>query len=197
MTSAFLAHPLPIRFPSRSPVSHVRPVCSTSPSSWQRAASAAAAAALAAALLTTPTLAADVDVRPQLKISGGSASTSGGSSGARSVIKTVTRGVTLENADFSNSDFDGVSFQQSILRQANFSNSILHNASFFDADLTGANFTNADMTGANVRSLTSVSAEPYFVPLFRTCSDNRLFVPLLVSCFYYTDTARVDQLAPG
>lgn len=91
------------------------------------------------------------DVRPQLKVSGGSASTTGGeTSTRRSVTKTVTRGITLENADFSNGDFEGVSFQQSILRQANFSNSILRNASFFDADLTGANFTNADLSNTNV-----------------------------------------------
>lgn len=91
------------------------------------------------------------DIRPQLKVSGGSASTSAGSSSAtRSVVKTVTRGMTLENADFSNSDFEGVSFQQSILRQADFSNAILRNASFFDADLSGAKFVNADMSSANV-----------------------------------------------
>ena len=93
----------------------------------------------------------EADVRPQLKISGGSASTSGGArSSARSVVKTVTRGVTLENADFSNADYEGISFQQSILRQADFSNSNLRNASFFDADLTGAKFINADITNVNV-----------------------------------------------
>lgn len=91
------------------------------------------------------------DVRPQLKVSGGSASTTGGEkSTRRSVTKTVTRGITLENADFSNGDFEGVSFQQSILRQANFSNSNLRNASFFDADLTGANFANTDLSNTNV-----------------------------------------------
>lgn len=91
------------------------------------------------------------DWRTQLKISGGSASTSGGSSSsARSVTKTVTRGVNLENAYFANTDFEGVSFQQSMLRQADFSNCVLRNASFFDADLTGAKFTNADMTNVNV-----------------------------------------------
>lgn len=91
-------------------------------------------------------------MRPQLKVSGGSASTSSGSSGARTVVKTVTRGVTLEGADFSNQDFEGVSFQQSILRQADFSNSNLKNASFFDADVSGAKFVNADLQGANVSS---------------------------------------------
>lgn len=90
-----------------------------------------------------------IDVRPQLKVSGGSASTSAGAKGARTVVKTVTRGVNLEGADFSGQDFEGVSFQQSILRQADFSGSSLLNASFFDADLSGANFRGADLRGCN------------------------------------------------
>ncbi|CAN8063096.1 unnamed protein product [Agarophyton chilense] len=88
-------------------------------------------------------------VRPLLKVPGGSASTSAGVSGTRSVVKTVTRGVNLEGADFSNQDFEGVSFQQSILRQANFRYCNLRNASFFDADVSGANFSNSDLRGAN------------------------------------------------
>lgn len=108
------------------------------------------ATAAATLLALSPALAEDVDLRPQLKVSGGSASTSGGTKGARTVTKTVTRGVNLEGADFSNQNFEGVSFQQSILRQANFSGSVLLNASFFDADLSGANFTGADLRGCNV-----------------------------------------------
>lgn len=147
-TPAFiLSTPLrpPSRRPSRAPV-HCRPTCTARPT--RRAALAGTAAA--AFLLCAPALAADeVDLRPQLKVSGGSASTSGGSS-TRTVIKTVTRGVNLEGADFSNQAFDGISFQQSILRQADFSGSSLRDASFFDADLSGANFKGADLSGCNV-----------------------------------------------
>lgn len=102
------------------------------------------------ATTTTNSLALDTDVRPLLKVPGGSASTSAGISGQRTVVKTVTRGVNLEGADFSDQDFEGISFQQSILRQADFSNCNLRNASFFDADVSGAKFTNADLRGANV-----------------------------------------------
>ncbi|KAI0564489.1 hypothetical protein FGB62_25g612 [Gracilaria domingensis] len=130
--------------------------CSTKSPAWRQALTTAAAVAL---ISTTAahSLAADTDVRPQLKVPGGSASTSAGVAGARSVIKTVTRGVNLEGADFSNQDFEGVSFQQSILRQANFSNCNLRNASFFDADVSGANFSNADLRGVNVSNNRSES----------------------------------------
>ena len=130
------------------------PVCQsvTNSPKWQTALTTAAAVALITLSSTCALGADDVDVRPQLKVSGGSASPSAGSSGARTVVKTVTRGVTLEGADFSNQNFEGVSFQQSILRQADFSNCNLQNASFFDADVTGAKFTNADLRGANVCS---------------------------------------------
>lgn len=116
---------------------------------WQKSLATAAAIALVAAS-NFSVFAADVDIRPRLKVSGGSASTSAGRGGTRTVVKTVTRGVTLERADFSDQDFEGVSFQQSILRQADFTNCNLRNASFFDADLTGAIFVNADLSGANV-----------------------------------------------
>lgn len=108
---------------------------------------ALAAAAAAALLAVSPVLAADTDVRPQLKVFGGSASTS---SGKRAVVKTLTRGVNLEGANFSEQDFEGVSFQQSILRQADFTRASLMNASFFDADLSGAKFRDADLRGVNV-----------------------------------------------
>lgn len=107
--------------------------------------------ALSAAAALLPALPAiadpDEDIRTQLKVSGGSASTS--ATKAKSVIKTVTRGVVLEGADFSGQSYEGISFQQSILRQADFSGASLRDASFFDADLTGANFRGADLRGVN------------------------------------------------
>ncbi len=89
------------------------------------------------------------DLRPQLKVTGGSASTS--ATKEKTVVKTVTRGVNLEGADFSGQSFEGVSFQQSILRQADFTGCKLRDASFFDADLSGAKFNGADLRGVNVR----------------------------------------------
>lgn len=65
-------------------------------------------------------------------------------------VKTITRGVTLDNSDFSNSDLSGVSFQQSLIRNGKFIGTKLKAASFFDADLTGADFTGADMTQCNL-----------------------------------------------
>lgn len=82
------------------------------------------------------------------KVAGGSASTNGKGS-MRSVIKNLTRGVNLEGADFSKGEYEGVSFQQSILRQANFSGSMLSSASFFDADLSGADLSGANLSLAN------------------------------------------------
>lgn len=125
----------------------VTPSCRLASPSRRRILSAGAALALLAA---TPSLADDADLRPKLKVSGGSASTSGGASGAKTVVKTVTRGVNLEGADFSGGSFEGVSFQQSILRQADFSGAQLRDASFFDADLSGAKFRGADLRGVNV-----------------------------------------------
>lgn len=121
------------------------PTCSATGPTRRSALAAAAAVALLAAI---PALADDVDLRPKLKVSGGSASTSAGAQ-TRTVIKTVTRGVNLEGADFSDQAFEGVSFQQSILRQADFSGAHLRDASFFDADLSGANFRGADLRGVN------------------------------------------------
>lgn len=86
----------------------------------------------------------------------------GASSGANAKITTggastlqsgrtiaITRGVNLDNADFSNQNLKGVAFQQSIVRDANFKNSNLIGASFFDATVDGSNFENADLTNAN------------------------------------------------
>lgn len=122
-------------------------------------AGTAATFAVVCALTSLPLCAEDASVAgSRLRVSGGSASTGGSS--VRSVIKTVTRGVNLEGADFSSATFEGVSFQQSILRQANFANSSLRFASFFDADLSGANLSGSDLTGANfeLANLRSVDA---------------------------------------
>ena len=74
----------------------------------------------------------------------------GASTLQKGIAKTITRGVNLDNSDFSNQDLSGVAFQQSIVRDTNFKNSKLRGASFFDATLDGSNFENADLTLANV-----------------------------------------------
>ena len=62
----------------------------------------------------------------------------------------ITRGVNLDNSDFSKQNLKGVAFQQSIVRDSNFQGSNLVGASFFDATLDGSNFQDADMSLANV-----------------------------------------------
>ena len=63
---------------------------------------------------------------------------------------TITRGVNLDQSDFSNQNLKGVAFQQSIVRNANFKGTNLFGASFFDATLDGSNFEGADMTQVNL-----------------------------------------------
>ena len=93
-----------------------------------------------------PALAEKSSIDPTtFKVPGGAASTQ--QTGAK---KTLTRGVSLIGADFAQGDFEGVSFQQSILRQANFEGANLANASFFDADLAGVNFKGSNLAGANL-----------------------------------------------
>lgn len=82
----------------------------------------------------------------QSKVRAGGASTSGGL-GTR---KIITRGINLEKANYSGQDLSGVSFQQSIVREANFTDAKLVGTSFFDADLAGTNFTGANMSQANL-----------------------------------------------
>ena len=76
------------------------------------------------------------------------ADSSGASSSANAKITTggastlqsgrtiaITRGVNLDNSDFSGQNLKGVAFQQSIVRDSNFKGSNLIGASFFDATL--------------------------------------------------------------
>ena len=76
------------------------------------------------------------------------ADSSGASSSANAKITTggastlqsgrtiaITRGVNLDNSDFSGQNLKGVAFQQSIVRDTNFKGSNLVGASFFDATL--------------------------------------------------------------
>jgi uncharacterized protein YjbI with pentapeptide repeats len=63
---------------------------------------------------------------------------------------SITRGVNLDNSDFSNMNLKGVAFQQSIVRDSNFANSNLVGASFFDATIDGSNFENANLSQANL-----------------------------------------------
>lgn len=62
----------------------------------------------------------------------------------------ITRGVNLDQSDFSNQNLRGVAFQQSVVRNANFKGANLFGASFFDATLNGSNFQGADLTQANL-----------------------------------------------
>ncbi len=55
----------------------------------------------------------------------------------------ITRGVNLDNSNFSGANLKGVAFQQSIVRDADFSGSNLVGASFFDATVDGSNFEGA------------------------------------------------------
>lgn len=74
----------------------------------------------------------------------------GASTLQRGIAKAITRGVNLDNSDFSDQNLSGVAFQQSIVRDTDFRRSSLRGASFFDATLDGSNFEGADMTLANV-----------------------------------------------
>ena len=56
-----------------------------------------------------------------------------------------------------NADAQGVSFQQSLVRNGNFRNANLVSASFFDGDLTDADFTGADMSQVNRKSTSYVT----------------------------------------
>ncbi|GJD12085.1 Thylakoid lumenal 15 kDa protein 1, chloroplastic [Galdieria sulphuraria] len=81
------------------------------------------------------------------KVGGGAASSGKKTTG---VSRTVTRGVNLSGADFSEQDLSGVSFQQSLLRETDFHGAKLVSASFFGAELSYANLEDADLTEANL-----------------------------------------------
>jgi len=74
----------------------------------------------------------------------------GASTGDLGSKKNITRGVVLDEANYSNAKLGKISFQQSQVRNANFTNANLVGASFFDANLTASNFTNADMSNSNL-----------------------------------------------
>ena len=74
----------------------------------------------------------------------------GASTLQQGIAKTITRGVNLDNSDFTGQNLKGVAFQQSIVRDTSFKNTNLYSASFFDATLDGSDFEGADLTLANV-----------------------------------------------
>eukprot|EP00871_Galdieria_phlegrea_P004971 jgi/Galph1/5475/GphlegSOOS_G4163.1 len=100
-------------------------------------------------LYTSPCLSAEAkSIEKDLgKVGGGAASSGKTSTG---VSRTVTRGVNLNGADFSEQNLDGISFQQSLLRSADFHKSSLVSASFFGAELSYANLEDVDLTAANL-----------------------------------------------
>ena len=116
----------------------------------------------ASAILTTITLSTLLLLNP-ININAANAVEGGASNVANSKITTggastlqsgrtitITRGVNLDQSDFSNQNLRGVAFQQSIVRNANFKGCNLFGASFFDATLDGSNFEDADMTQVNL-----------------------------------------------
>lgn len=109
------------------------------------AATCILAAAVLAGLVLSPTAARAEQALVTSKIMVGGASTQD-----RGSRKTITRGMNLDNANYSNQDLSGVSFQQSLVRSGKFVNAKLEGASFFDADLQGADFTGAKMSQVNL-----------------------------------------------
>ena len=79
------------------------------------------------------------------KIAGGGASTLQSGRGI-----AITRGVNLDDTDWTGKDLKGVAFQQSVLRNCNFRGVNLFSASFFDADLAGSKFNDANMKLVNL-----------------------------------------------
>mmetsp|Transcript_26204 Transcript_26204/g.53151 ORF Transcript_26204/g.53151 Transcript_26204/m.53151 type:complete len:243 (-) Transcript_26204:248-976(-) len=122
---------------------------------FQSQISAATTALLSFSLLSTPLA---INAPPAFAAISDGASlaanaklTTGGASTLQSGRTiSITRGVNLDNSDFSKQNLKGVAFQQSIVRDSDFRGSNLVGASFFDATVDGSNFEDADMTLCNV-----------------------------------------------
>ena len=140
--SAFLPSNISRPDPSRQTHSSVALQASSSQ------AGTAATALLSLTLLTAPILSPLPNVAHAVDQGASSFSNSKITTGGASTLQSgrtisITRGVNLDNSDFSNRNLKGVAFQQSIVRDTDFSNSNLVGASFFDATLDGSNFENA------------------------------------------------------
>lgn len=116
-----------------------------------------ASAILTSLTLSTLLLLNPININAANAVEGGASNvanskiTTGGASTLQSGRTiTITRGVNLDQSDFSNQNLKGVAFQQSIVRNANFKGCNLFGASFFDATLDGSNFEDADMTQVNL-----------------------------------------------
>jgi len=112
--------------------------------SWRALAAALVSFAVLLGAVQGPANAEQALITSKVKAGGAS------SSGGLGTKKIITRGINLERADFAGKDLSGVSFQQSIVREANFKNAKLVGTTFFDADLAGTDFTGADMNQANL-----------------------------------------------
>lgn len=121
----------------------------------------------------------------------------GASTFDRGSRKNITRGVNLDESNFTDQDLTGVSFQQSIVRNSKFKNAKLENTSFFDANLEFSDFTGARMNGANFElarlqgtNFTNAIATEMYVN-----SATRM-EPTTIEGADFTDTPfRKDQLA--
>jgi hypothetical protein len=112
----------------------------------------AVSALLATSLVLNPSAAlAAAPADSGASIAGNAKITTGGASTLQSGRTiAITRGVNLDNSDFSGQNLKGVAFQQSIVRYASFKGANLVGSSFFDATVDGSDFEDADMSLSNV-----------------------------------------------